>query len=79
MGVRISWLILARNSDLARFAASAASARLLQPQKHFLFLRDIDHGAAEKFGLPRLPVARGTGSASSEPIHPEYDAEFSIE
>ena len=30
IGVRISWLMLARNSLLARFAASAASLRLAQ-------------------------------------------------
>ena len=58
MGVRISWLMLARNSDLARFAASAAAQRLLHPQKHFLLLRDVDHRSADQFGLPPSPSTR---------------------
>ena len=59
MGVRISWLMLARNSDLARLAASAAAQRLLQPQKHLFFLRDVDHRAADQLGLTALPLHAG--------------------
>ena len=46
IGVRISWLMLARNSLLARLAASAATMRLLQLPLDALALGDV---AADPF------------------------------
>ena len=66
MGVRISWLTLARNSSLARFAASAASfwlarssaSRPLAVQE--MILADV-HRWRERTGPPRRAGARRNG------------------
>ena len=41
IGVRISWLMFARNIDFARVAASAAAARVLELERHLDALLDV--------------------------------------
>ena len=63
-GVRSSWLILARNSDLARLAISASSREEQQPAGHFLQV------AALLF-KPRLGFLQLPDLAAKMPLTPD--------
>jgi hypothetical protein len=59
IGVRISWLMLARNSLLARLAASASSFRALQRRLGFLAAGDVDQRPLDDIGQAVLAGDQG--------------------
>ena len=70
MGVRISWLTLARNSSLARLAASAASLARRNSSSSRLRSGDIldDRDGSRRAGRPRRAGARSdSATQTSEP------------
>ncbi len=61
MGVRISWLMLARNSDLALFASSAMRLAWTKSVTSTTLTRPIDRlvGAAQRFGSGEMDTRTG--------------------